>query len=339
MTRSESVMQRLDRWEELRERGIDISAEELCGDDVEQLAELKKQIEQLKAMDWLEQSNEQPSGDGIEADASFEPTVGKATVPAILGDRYAMESLMAEGGFSQVWRAQDLSLQRPVAVKVTTVDCRAEARRVAQLKHHGIVTVHDIGNSNGLCYIVFDLVEGTTLEELIARDSISSRDAARLVLEIAKSLQYAHEHGFIHRDIKPANILIDRDGMPILADFGIAVTECELRHEAATSIGTLAYMAPEQLRIGGAIDVRTDIYGLGVVLYELLTRRRPFSAPTLSQLRDAILSGNTIPPNQLDSRIPVELATICLKCLSRKPDDRYPKAADLVTDLHRYLQN
>ncbi len=303
------------------------------------LPELKIQIDRLKAMDWLDAASE-PSTSDLEVsptDDLLESLIGQATIPAVLGGRYEMKSLMAEGGFSQVWRALDRSLGRPVAVKVTTVNCYSEARRVAQLKHHGIVTVHDVGNADNLCYIVFDLVEGHTLEEQIRLETLDWRQSARIVREVAQSVQFAHNKGFIHRDIKPANILIDESGAPILTDFGIAVTECELRHEAMTSVGTLAYMAPEQLQPGKSIDVRTDVYGLGVVFYELLTGRRPFSQSTLSALRAAILAGAPPAPRSLNSAIPEPVERICLKCLSPKREDRYPHAKDLAEAIAQQL--
>jgi serine/threonine protein kinase len=143
--------------------------------------------------------------------------------------------------------------------------------------------------------IVFDLVEGSSLAEKIKQGAMSWQSSARIVAEVAENLQFAHNKGFIHRDIKPANILLDERGSPVLADFGIAITECELRHETLTSVGTLAYMAPEQLQVGRLVDARTDVYAPGVVLYELLTGRLPFVTPTLSGLRAEILASE--PPS------------------------------------------
>jgi len=220
-------------------------------------------------------------------------------------------------------------LQRSVAVKVTTVNCYTEARRVARLKHHGIISVHDVGNQDGLCFIVFDLVEGTDLAQRIKQGPIPWREAVRIVAEVAEYLHYAHEKGFIHRDIKPANILLDEKGRPVLADFGIAVTECELRHEAVTSVGTLAYMSPEQLTLDSPIDARTDIYSLGVVLYELLTGQLPFNDPTVGGLRLHILTQHPKPIRA----VPPGLERLCLKCLSKRVEDRPPTAHDLANAL------
>ena len=244
-----------------------------------------------------------------------------------------MKTLIAEGGFAQVWRAFDTFLQRHVAVKVTTVNCYSEARRVARLRHRGIVAVHDVGNEDGLCYIVFDLVRGTTLAETIKQGTLTWQQSVEIVALVAESVQFAHDRGFIHRDIKPSNILIGTDGKPVLADFGIAVTECELRHEALTSVGTLAYMAPEQLQVGGQLDARTDVYGLGVVLYELLTGRLPFINSILSRLREEILTADPPSPRSLNPEIPEAIEQICLKCISRKMEDRYATANVLTEAL------
>lgn len=337
MTKPETIDVLLERWEESRETGFEVSAEQLCRNCPELLPELQAQIAELNAMSWLDLPDQEAGclPCASEIDRPFESRIGETKIPTILDGRYEMESLIAEGGFAQVWRATDNTLQRPVAIKITTVDCLTEARRVAKLKHNGIVTVHDVGNVNGLCYIVFDLVNGRTLEEYIRRGDLGWQQTVTILIQVAERVHFAHMKGFVHRDIKPANILLDEDGLPVLADFGIAVTECELRHEAMTSFGTLAYMAPEQLRTSDAIDVRTDVYGIGVVFYEMLTGRLPFQDSRLVGLREKILQGNPTSPSLIDSQIPDRCSQICLKCLSAKKEDRYPSAKDVANDLRR----
>jgi serine/threonine protein kinase len=336
-----SIALLLDRWDELREQGREVSVAELCPDTPELWPDLQDKIDQLKAMDWLDHSNDELPGPltGQTRKPPAEGQIGARKVPTVLGSRYKLESLMAEGGFGQVWRAMDTALLRPVAVKVTTVNCIAEARRVAQLKHHGIVTVHDVGNTDGLCYIVFDLVEGRTLAEKILEGSLTWQQSVQVVADVALSVQFAHDKGFIHRDIKPSNILLDATGLPVLADFGIAVTECELRHEAITSIGTLAYMAPEQLEPGRRIDVRTDVYGLGVVLYELLAGVRPYTHSLLSGLRALILKGHPASLRASHPAIPESIERICLTALSTNMDDRYASARQFSDALKEQLQS
>jgi serine/threonine-protein kinase len=333
MSRNEQVEQLLARWDELREQGQEVSAEELAADSPELLDGLRQQIQRLKAMDWLDTpvTDEPPSPSTVGARPGM-------TIPATIGGRYRLERLIAEGGFGQVWRAMDTALQRLVAVKVTTLECVGEARRVARLKHQGIVSVHDVGHEGGFCFIVFDLVEGTDLARRIREGPLGWEEAARTVAEVAGHLHYAHEKGFIHRDIKPANILLDEKGRPVLADFGIAVTECELRHEALTSTGTLAYMAPEQLTVAGQVDPRTDVYGLGVVLYELLTGTLPFSDPSLTGLRRRILTEDPRPVRSLNGTVPPALEGICLKCLSKAAGDRYASARELAEALTAFLK-
>jgi serine/threonine-protein kinase len=323
----------LARWEELREQGQEVAAQQLCADRPEWAAALQHQIDRLKAMDWLDASLEATRPFDEQRNSSLEVHRPDFPVPRTLAGRYQLENRIAEGGFGQVWRATDTSLQRSVAVKVTTVNCYTEARRVARLTHHGIISVHDVGNQDGLCFIVFDLVEGTDLAQRIKQGPMPWREAVRLVAEVAEYSSYAHEKGFIHRDIKPANILLDEKGRPVLADFGIAVTECELRHEAVTSVGTLAYMSPEQLTMDSSIDVRTDIYSLGVVLYELLTGQLPFNDPTVSGLRLQILTQHPKPIRA----VPPGLERLCLKCLSKRVEDRPPTARDLADALRGLL--
>jgi serine/threonine protein kinase len=331
MTSHEGVEHLLARWDELREQGREVPAESLCTGAPQLLNELKRQIRKLKAMDWLDRPvDDPPAPSGAAADLP---------IPTTIAGRYRLEGLIAEGGFGQVWRATDTALQRPVAVKLTTLECVGEARRVARLRHHGIVAVHDVGHEAGFCFIVFDLVEGTDLAQRIAAARPGWRESARIVAAVAGHLHYAHEKGFVHRDIKPANILLDEAGRPVLADFGIAVTECELRHEALTSTGTLAYMSPEQLTAAGPVDARTDIYSLGVVLYELLTGTVPFTDDTVMGLRRRILIEDPSPPRARNGSVPAELERICMKCLSKAADDRYASAKELAEALGTFLQS
>jgi len=260
-------------------------------------------------------------------------------MPALFADRYRRDALIAEGGFSQVWRATDLTSQAPVAIKITTrQDCTAEARRAARLQHHGIVAVRDSGREQEFCFIVFDLVEGSDLAERLRDGPLDWRLAARIVADAAEKLDHAHRHGFVHRDVKPANLLLDAEGNVVIADFGIAVTQEELLHETLTTAGTLAYMAPEQLKAPVRIDARTDVYGLGVVLYESLTGRRPFAGESLAELRQKILVESPAPITEFNSTVPAELEKICRRALAKRPADRFSTAADLAIALSSVLQ-
>ncbi len=209
----------------------------------------------------------------------------------------------------------------------------AEARRVAGLKHPGVVPVFDVGRDGDAAFIVSELIEGGSLADRIVTNRPTVQESARLVAEVADTLAYAHRHGFLHRDIKPANILIDHHGRALVADFGIARSPDD--GDEPTSFGTLAYTAPEQVE-GKPADHRADIYSLGVVLYELLVGRLPHTAADPVSLRREIASG---PPTLIPdtANVPERLAAVCLKSLARDPAARYQDAAALANDLRAAL--
>jgi serine/threonine protein kinase len=341
MSEHDNLEELLTRWDESREQGRNVPVEELCPSSPELAGKLKKLIQRLQAMDWLDDPADKGTANSTGPGSCNRcGSSGLALrVSMLLAGRYRLEGLIASGGFGEVWRATDTTLMRPVAVKVTALECVAEARRVAQLQHPGIISVHDVGSEGGFCFIVFDLIDGDNLAERIKRDRLSWQESARIVATVADNLQYAHSKGFIHRDIKPANILLDAEGRPILADFGIAVTRSELQHESMTSTGTLAYMSPEQLTVAGNVDARTDVYSLGVVLYELLTGRLPFQGDSLARLRGQILFSQPAAVQNLNAVVPAALDGICMRCLSKVPDHRYATARDLACDLRELLSN
>jgi serine/threonine protein kinase len=269
-------------------------------------------------------------------------------LPRTMAGRYRLDFLIGEGGFGRVYRGFDTWLERPVAVKVPRVDrpvtipevdlCRLEARKVARLKHPNIVAVHDVGQDSGTCFIVSEWIDGVDLATRIKDDRPSFRESARIVAEVADALDHAHRMGYIHRDIKPANILLDHQGQAYLTDFGIAVVEEELLRDISAA-GTLPYMAPEQLAENlGPGDHRADLYALGVVLYESLTGRRPFRSATTIGLREQILDGRPSPPRSIEPSLPEQLEQICLRCLAKRPEDRYPMADLLAADLRGILE-
>lgn len=326
MSDDELLFDLLLRWEELNEKGQEPSAEELCRDCPHLVPLLAERIHALKVTAWMDRHDD---------DSGTNPDPSGPATPSILSGRYRLDEKIAEGGFAEVWKGHDLELLRAVAVKlpkpgrlVSAERFVAEARRVAGLKHPGVVPVFDVGRDGDSCFIVSEFVEGGNLADRIATTRPTVQESARLVAEVAETLAYAHRQGFVHRDIKPANILLDHHERALLADFGIAFSPGD--QGEGTSFGTLPYMSPEQVE-GRALDHRSDIYGLGVVLYELLAGHRPHDATDPVELRRQIVSGTV-------ASIPGVSKTgnaVCRKCLARKPADRYQDAAQLAHDLRR----
>lgn len=317
------------RWEELRERGQDTPAEQICKDHPHLVAEFTRRTKILAVTSWLDHPNTGKDSLSDASDVSAEPRT--------LANRYRLDTLIAEGGFAQVWRAFDLELQRVVAVKVpkpsrlqSSDAFMAEARRVARLKHPGIVQVYDVGTDGELCFIVSEFVEGGSLADRLSKNPLSTEQAIRWIIDIAEALEHAHLHGVIHRDIKPANILIDHHGRALLADFGIAQSANKAGQEAL-SLGTLRYMSPEQLE-GRACDPRSDIFSLGVVLHEATTGRLPYSSVEPNVLRREIVAGIQAVPS-----VPDQINGICQKALQRNPSDRHVSAACFAAELRRSL--
>jgi serine/threonine protein kinase len=324
------------RWEEAWDLGEEISAGELCVDCPELSEPLERQIATLKKMSWMKAD--------VTEDDETEGT--DELLGATLGNRYRIEERIGEGGYGRVYRAFDPELERHIAIKLSKSKTNTqseslleEARRAARLRHPGIVAVHDVGRHDGQLFFVTELIDGRNMAEVIAQNSRKPAEAVRLVAEVADALQFAHEQGFIHRDIKPANILIDQQGRPQIADFGIAVTLDELTDGEPAISGTLPYLAPE--RVAGEvqlIDGRTDIHALGVMLYELLTGQLPYQGRTPTAIREQILLRQPKSPRLFNPAVSKRIEAVCLRAMAKHPADRFANANEMALALRASVQ-
>lgn len=270
---------------------------------------------------------------------------------ADFGDYELLEE-MGRGGQGIVYRARQKSLNRTVALKIVGLGQWAtkrhvkrfhlEAEAAASLDHPCIVPIYEIGERDGSCYFSMKLVEGGPLDEVARREQMSPRRAAEVIARLARTLHYAHERGVLHRDIKPGNILIDAKGEPHLTDFGLArLIETESTITRTTeALGTPSYMAPEQAKGDNTqLTSATDVYGLGAVLYHLLTGHPPFAGGTTYQTIRLLLETEPRQPRLWNPKLDRDLSTICLKCLEKDPQRRYPTALALAEDLERWLKH
>ena len=265
-----------------------------------------------------------------------------------ISDRYEIIDKVGSGGMADVYKALCHRLNRYVAIKILKPEFstdasfvqkfRAEAQSVAGLSHPNIVSVYDVGEDDGLYYIVMELVEGITLKRFIEkRKKLDVKEAVGIAIQIAMGMEAAHTHHIIHRDIKPQNIIISREGKVKVADFGIA--------KAATSntisqnaIGSVHYLSPEQAR-GGYSDERSDIYSLGVTLYEMLSGQVPFAGDNSVSVALLHIQSEAVPVRELNPDVPLSVDKIIQKCMQKKPERRYQTAAELIVDLKRSVLN
>jgi serine/threonine protein kinase/Tfp pilus assembly protein PilF len=268
-----------------------------------------------------------------------------------LGDYELLEEV-GRGGQGVVFRARQKSLNRTVALKVISLGqwaskahlkrFRREALAAASLDHPSIVPIHEVGERDGCCYFSMQFIEGGQLDEVVKHTPMSIRLAAELISKVARTVHYAHERGILHRDIKPGNILLDQKGEPHLTDFGLArLLESETTVTRTLEVlGTPSYMAPEQAAGNNTeLTGAADVYGLGAVLYQLLTGHPPFAGGTTYDTIKLLLDTDPRPPRLLNPKIGRELSTICLKCLEKDPKRRYSSALALAEDLEHWLKH
>jgi serine/threonine protein kinase len=296
-------------------------------------------------------------GNGDRMETLFKPIAGGDTLQIEIDDKcgerfgnYELLEEIARGGMGVVYKARQIGLNRTVALKMirqgrlSSVDdkrrFRAEAELAAHLRHPNIVAIYDVGEHDGHPYFSMDYVEGTNLAALVADNPLPAKRAAGYVKAVAEAVQYAHMQDLLHRDLKPSNILIDAADRVRITDFGLAR---RLNHDSSLTctgqlLGTPSYMSPEQTAgKHEALGPASDIYSLGVVLYELITGRPPFRAANPLDTLLQIKHNEPVSPRLLNPKVPRDLETICLKCLQKEPARRYARAASLAEDLERYL--
>ncbi len=275
------------------------------------------------------------------------PTPGAPAPRAdvLLADRYRLERMLGRGGMAEVWAGTDEVLEREVAVKVLSARFtddeqfrrrfRREAQQAAALNHPHIVKVYDTGTHGHLPFIVMELVRGRSLEQILARGKLTEERSLEICADVCAALDYAHQRGLIHRDIKPGNILLADDGTVKVTDLGIArAIDSHTVSETAAVLGTAAYLSPEQAQ-GIEVDPRSDLYSLGVVLYELLTGRQPFRGDNAVGVAYQHVQEQPVAPRQLDPSISAPAEAIVAKAMAKNPSNRYGSAAEMRDDLLR----
>ena len=264
----------------------------------------------------------------------------------ILDDRYEIIELIGSGGMAYVYKALCHRLNRYDAIKIMRDETaaneefrkrfRAESQAVAMLSHPNIVSVYDVSHSDDIEYIVMELVDGITLKQYLQKaGALCPSEVLSFTTQIAKALKHAHNKGIIHRDIKPQNIMLLRDGMIKVADFGIASLQSDIEESSGETVGSVHYIAPEQAR-GAAPDARSDIYSLGIVMYEMLTGRLPYVGNSDTEVAVMHMNTQAAPPRAILPEIPEELERICLKAMDSDIDARYQTAAELLDDLEAF---
>ena len=266
-----------------------------------------------------------------------------------LDTRYEILDRIGEGGMALVYKARDNRLDRLVAVKIMREEMAAdeevrrrfvaESHAVAMLSNPNIVAVYDVSHSDSMEYIVMELVDGITLKQYMdKKGALPWREMLHFSKQIARALGHAHERGLIHRDIKPQNIMLLRDGTIKVADFGIAALENEIHENDGQAVGSIHYIAPEQAR-GESPDARSDLYSLGVVMYEMLTGERPYTGETLGEIAIKHRNANPVMPREKNPEVPEELERITMKAMNANMAERYQSAEELLHDLDAFTQS
>jgi mono/diheme cytochrome c family protein len=336
------------RWEEARRQGREVSSAEICAECPQLLEEFRRRMHTVVEMERvLGFPGRGPAQSAAPAPTGAAEAAEQEPLPLIPG--YEMIRVIDRGGMGVVYEARQVDLGRTVAIKMIAggrlsprivTRFRLEGEAAARLQHPNFVQVFEVGQVNGRPFLAMEYVAGGSLAEMLARQPSSARRAAELLETLARAVSAAHERGIVHRDLKPSNVMLTADGIPKIADFGLAKRlDVDADHTHTGEIlGTPSYMAPEQAegrkdQIGPA----TDVYALGTILYELLTGRPPFQGTSpLDSLR-LVVAAEPLAPSRLTPSVPRDLEAICLKCLEKAPARRYGSALALADDLRRFL--
>jgi tetratricopeptide (TPR) repeat protein/predicted Ser/Thr protein kinase len=349
-----SVLDLVVRWQDLRGEGRELPPETLCADCPELLPQVLFAIHKVRVMDRL---LDLPADESDTERRLSKPLDGiPASLPKI--DRYEILEVLGRGGVGVVYKARQTGLGRLVALKslaagtqadpIALARFRDEAKALALLHHPNFVPVFDVGEQEGLLYFTMEYLEGGSLDKKLADAPQPVREAAALLVILARAIDVAHKQGIVHRDLKPSNVLLMADGTPKISDYGLAkwLNRPVDLTPTDTVLGTPSYMAPEQVRRGAGprdgkgpmIGPAADIYSLGALLYKMLTGRPPFVGENSVDVILQVLSTDPLSIRRLQPKVPRDLETICLKCLYKEPGRRYATAEDLADDLDRVLE-
>jgi serine/threonine protein kinase len=330
VTDEERICEWLVDWEESKGTSSPLTAEHLTANFPHLTEELTRRIRLLEQSVWMDRMSSNSLSNESLTHSS------ECNVPRLLAKRYELQELIGVGGFSQVWRGFDHQLQRLVAIKLPKKDLLVsrelffdEARRVARLRHSGIVSVFDVGIDDEFVFIVTELVDQGDLHSFVKESKVDVKQACKWICEIADALHHAHANNIIHRDIKPSNILVRGDGKLLVSDFGIAQSH---QVPGQLALGTLAYMSPEQIR-GENEDVRSDVYSMGVLLHELASGCLPYKSNCPEDLQSDIQCGRI----ELSSKLPLRLKKVCQKAMHSDPRQRYQDVRQLADDIRTLL--
>jgi serine/threonine protein kinase len=342
------VAKRLSLWQQRQDQGRTVSAADLCEDRPDLMAELERRIQAVRALECLVRDR-LDGGSTQDVDSAATVTWAPSELPEVPG--YLIVTELGRGGMGIVYKARQRALKRTVALKMIRAGARAgraelkrfqaETEAVARLQHPNIVQIFEVGECGGMPFCALELVEGGTLGGRLGAGALPPAEAARLLEQVARAMHHAHQKGVLHRDLKPSNVLLTEEGMPKVTDFGLAKLLDDGPGQTRTGeiLGTASYMAPEQAEGSlSALGPATDVYALGAIIYECLTGRPPFAEDSLAGTLVQMLTRSPEPPRTRNPAVPAELDAICLRCLQKAPENRYPSAEALADELARFLR-